>query len=199
MVNRVVWVVWVAGALAWTSGCAGAAFTGELDPLSETPDAVGQDADGGGGSSSTSSSSGTSSSSSSRTDDSDAGGAADPDSAPGPCDGGPLYLHHVGLKGLTWQDCVPTGTYDAAQAIAACTAYSAAVSGGACELLTNPALTPCAFSAALEGQASLVEWTYEGSGESTVTGRVGVGISDVNSEDGGLITVCTSADDPAWD
>jgi len=40
------------------------------------------------------------------------------------CDGGPVYLHHAGLDGVTWQDCVPTGTYDAAQALAACEAYA---------------------------------------------------------------------------
>ena len=40
------------------------------------------------------------------------------------CDGGTLYVHHVGLNGLTWQDCVPTGTYDATQALAACAAYA---------------------------------------------------------------------------
>lgn len=40
------------------------------------------------------------------------------------CDGAGLSVHHTGT-GLTWTDCVPVGTYDAAEALKACETWCA--------------------------------------------------------------------------
>ena len=93
MMNR----IWVWGCFLALTGCSGAAFTGEFAPDSGEADVVGQ-GDGGGASRSSSSSSG---SSSSRTSSSSSADAASVDVDASSCDGGPLYLHHVGLLGLT--------------------------------------------------------------------------------------------------
>jgi hypothetical protein len=117
----------------------------------------------------------------------------------GPCnDGGPLYLHHVGLSGLTWQDCVPTGTYNATQALEACAVYAAATDAGAlpnglplCSLENDPAMEVCASSAVLNINPA-VAWTYVGAGQNTTTGHVA---AFGTHSDGS----CTTPQDPAWD
>lgn len=53
-----------------------------------------------------------------------AGGAAGTGGAAIPCDGAGISTHDTGL-GVSWQDCVPVGTHDVAQASAACNAWCA--------------------------------------------------------------------------
>jgi hypothetical protein len=59
------------------------------------------------------------------------------------CDGSALYDHQVGLDGLTWQDCTPTGTYNAAQALAACNVYAQSVTSRGCVGGCYPSGTTC--------------------------------------------------------
>lgn len=136
----------------------------------------------------------------------DGGGSPDAGAADaGACDGGPLYLHHVGLLGLTWQDCVPTGTYDAAQALAACAVYAAATGAVAhaqglalCNL--GPLDDPVTGNAVLN-TAPDVEWTYDAADycpNECTTGHVAVAGQSVG-EDGGPSEQVTSAYDPSWD
>jgi len=49
-----------------------------------------------------------------------------------PCDGAGLSTHHVGVDNLTWQDCVPVGTYNQAQATKACETWCATAGCGGC-------------------------------------------------------------------
>jgi hypothetical protein len=126
---------------------------------------------------------------------SDGGTASDA----GPCgDGGSLYLHHVGLDGLTWQDCVPTGTYDATQALEACATYAVATNAVAfsnglplCSLQDDPGTESCASSAILN-VVPAVGWTYIGVGQDTATGHVAM---FGTHSDGS----CTTPQDPSWD
>jgi hypothetical protein len=103
--------------------------------------------------------------------------------APPPsCDGGPVYTHHVGIAGLTWQDCVPASTYDYAEATAACQAYLAHV---ACPYSASCVFVACAnYQIRYESAcgASAV-WAYQGN----VSGHVNASGS------------CPSASDPGWD
>jgi hypothetical protein len=115
----------------------------------------------------------------------------------GACDGGALYLHSAGLGGVTWRDCAPTGTYDAAEALAACAVYAAAtgaqaVSNGVplCALVDDPVTESCASSALLNTGPAVV-WTYSGGGQYAATGHVAV----LGTHDDGT---CTSAQDPGW-
>jgi hypothetical protein len=119
---------------------------------------------------------------------------ASPDASPdaGTCDGGPIYVHHVGLMGLTWQDCVPTGTYDATQALAACAAYAVVgptPGGGSCTLAAS---SECGGAAGydLGSGVTQVTWAYQGAtdneGSQTVAGHAKTG------------TGCPSAQDPEW-
>jgi hypothetical protein len=103
-----------------SSGSSSGSSSGEAD-ASPPEDAGTQDVGGGssGVSSSGGSSSGTSSGSSSSSSSSSSG------SPSGPCDGGPLYTHNAG-NGVTWTDCVPTGTHTGAEATKACEAWCAA-------------------------------------------------------------------------
>jgi len=142
----------------------------------------------------------------------DAGSTADAS----PCGGGPVYLHHVGLMGLTWQDCVPTGTYDATQALAACATYAAAI--GASVEATGVAIcnapdgnqglcTESVYISAFTDAGTPVPstfWTYEGNTvalqdggafATSVAGHVSHGLAEP------IVTpeACTSAQDPSWD
>ena len=145
----------------------------------------------------------------------DAGGHADGDAAlpdtadAGACDGGPLYLHHVGLLGLTWRDCVPTGTYDATEALAACAVYAAATGAvadprndyGLCNLggatLTGNAVLNASGTVLSDGGYSMdVNWTYDAVDfcpSRCATGHVAV--ADESLSAGSV----TSTQDPEWD
>jgi len=147
-----------------------------------------------------------------RDDGGDAGSTADAS----PCGGGPVYLHHVGLMDLTWQDCVPTGTYDATQALAACATYAAAI--GASVEATGVAIcnapdgnqglcTDSVYISAFTDAGTPVPstfWTYEGNTvalqdggafATSVAGHVSHGLAEP------IVTpeACTSAQDPSWD
>jgi len=112
------------------------------------------------------------------------------------CDGGSIYLHHAGLDGVTWQDCVPTGTYDAAQALAACEAYAnvaKADAGASYADVTGESLCDQRGSAAascpnvVQYGLTPIFWTYTAGTE----GHVVVS---------GSYTQCsTSVTDPTWD
>lgn len=127
----------------------------------------------------------------------ESGLATEADVSSGPCDGGQPVTHEVGVDGLTWQDCAPAGTYDSAQALAACEAYAAhvaptCVSGcslppGTCVASSEyyPLTAACA--------APVVTWTYAGQTEATGTGHVVV--EPGNPATGG----CPSGSDPSWD
>ncbi len=118
------------------------------------------------------------------------------------CDGGPVYLHHVGLDGLTWQDCVPTGTYNSMQALAACEAYASQFSPSCIVYCSLPAGT-CEYSSEFESSTpscdnggnmeQVVSWTYSGQTEATGTGHVAIA-SNATATGG-----CPSALDPSWD
>jgi hypothetical protein len=112
----------------------------------------------------------------------------------GPCDGGPFYTHHVGVAGLTWQDCVPTGTYNSTQAVAACEAYSASVDAGFAWCYLPPGT--CEYSSEFQPDVSGLPtyfWTYDG--QTSVTGAGHVADIATTRSPGG----CPSADDPMWD
>lgn len=123
------------------------------------------------------------------------------DAGPSDCDGGPVYLHHVGLDGLTWQDCVPTGTYDATEALAACAVYAAATGAVA----HDPALALCNLGPvddpvtgnAVLNTAPAVDWTYDAADycpSKCATGHVAVLTQSL-----GGTSVVTSSLDPEWD
>ena len=111
--------------------------------------------------------------------------AAHADAAPPPCGGGPVYVHHAGIAGVTWQDCTPTGTYDVAEAQAACKAYMAwAGCGYGCVAVSCTLGSGIEFenSTSCGPQASQpVVWEYGGG-----SGLVGH-------------PTCPSVGDPAWD
>jgi hypothetical protein len=109
----------------------------------------------------------------------------------GTCDGGPLYLHHVGLMGLTWQDCVPTGTYDATQALQACAVYLAATTPGEFCQLAAPRSSGCGSSVDFGGE---IFWTYDGQYD----GQTQAATGHVKDETNGTIG-CPSSTDPEWD
>lgn len=113
--------------------------------------------DGGSGSSSGGSSSSSSSSSGGSSSSSSSSGATSA------CDGGPSYVHDAG-NGVTWTDCVPTGTRTEAEAMAACEAWCAASN------CTSPCVevTDCYSTGGVLVSTDLVKnnevgWSYSGS------------------------------------
>jgi hypothetical protein len=109
------------------------------------------------------------------------------------CDG-PVYTHHIAIVGgtpssVTWQDCVPTGTYDEVQALAACNAYAQAMrcDGSTCTDSNACALDAAANSNVTYGsscQSGEFLWSY---GNAAAPGHV-------NSQ-----STCPSTQDPTWD
>jgi hypothetical protein len=136
--------------------------------------------------------------SSSEASESGSSGSGPYDSGPtdgGPCDGGPFYTHHVGVAGLTWQDCIPTGTYNSTQAVAACETYSASVDAGVAWCYLPPGT--CEYSSEFQPQGAgglpTYFWTYDGQTSATGAGHV-ANIATTQSPGG-----CPSAGDPMWD
>lgn len=85
-----------------------------------------------------------------------------PADAPSMPDSCTLHTHSDGV-GQTWQDCAPSGTYDQAEAAAACAAYTAAIPNATCE---SPA--GCAQVCAMVASSVEYCWIYQG----TNAGRV---------------------------
>jgi hypothetical protein len=163
---------------------------------------AGSDEGGGSGSSGGNSSSGGSSSSSSSGGSTEAGAVSSSSSGgatadAGPCDGGSVYTHQVGVDGLTWQDCVPTGTYTATQALAACEAYAASldVSADGCSLPPGTCEFSSEFTPPHAATATTYFWTYSGQTEATGTGHVTSVAASIASGGSG----CPTATAPTWD
>ena len=113
----------------------------------------------------------------------------------GPCDGGPVYTHHTGSLGVTWQDCVPAGTDSLAEAVAACSAmkaYELATNGITCDctspqyacaaVATPSAPTSVTFYNSAAGCPDIV-WSY---GQGSAPGHVASG------------GACPTTSDPTW-
>ena len=130
--------------------------------------------------------------------DSDSSDSGRDDSSPTDadlCNGEPVYLHHVGLNGLTWQDCVPTGTYNATQAFAACGVYANAIDAGAAAVgvttFCDQRLDPDACSNLVQYVITPVFWFFQGGKTPGATGHVVVS--------GSYDSCPISAADPTWD
>jgi hypothetical protein len=87
----------------------------------------------------------------------------------GPCDGGQVYDHQVGVDGYTWLDCVPPGTYDATEALAACLAFAKQESSPSCEpsvtcLQANSTCPGTVEWSCSNDNAAPVFWAYAGPG-----------------------------------
>ena len=151
----------------------------------------------GGSSGSSSGSASSSNGSSSSTGGGSSSGGFDVVVDAGPCDGGPLYTHQVGVDGLTWQDCVPTGTYNSTQAVAACEAYSGSIDAGveSCQLPPGTCEYSSEFYPPHATTSTIYFWTYSGQTEATGTGHV-VNVSMGETQGG---SGCPSAADPTWD
>lgn len=103
--------------------------------------------------------------------------------------------HHNGM-GQTWQDCVPLGTYNATQAMAACNAYAAAhatsCASAGCLLPPGTCLSSSMYNAACGGDPDIM-WTYATGTSLTGVGHVANTVT--TSSPGG----CPTSQDPSWD
>jgi hypothetical protein len=108
----------------------------------------------------------------------------------GPCEGGAVYTHQVGVDNLTWQSCRSTPDTYLPGAMAACDAYEAydhtvnGCTGGACnpsnqcDVSTNPMLASVIYTC---GKTQII-WAFAGPGGGHVSTHL----------------MCPTITDPMW-